>query len=237
MKELEGVTILVAEDDDGILSLLQTFFETHGATVYPEESGRDVLEHIAAFRPNLVLLDVVMPYADGFSLLGDLRSGGDFTPVIMLTDKSTVEDMVKGLDCGADDYIAKPFSTKELLARVKSVLRRVEMAHGGEKNETLGFGNVQINPLSREVVVAGTVILQLTKTEFDLLCYLVERKAKVASHTDLLNDVLGYKNPVETKALVMHIANIRKKMAKFGVLGGKIETVAGVGYMLKEEEV
>ncbi len=235
MKELEGVTILVAEDDYGILSLLQTFFEDHGATVYPEENGRDVLEHIAKFRPDVVLLDVVMPHADGFSLLTDLRKSGDSTPVIMLTQKSMVEDKIKGLEHGADDYVAKPFSTKELLSRVKSLLRRMETMRVAEKEEISAFGNVQINLLSREILVGGKA-LPLTKTEFDLLSFLVNRKGVVVSHADLLNDVLGYKNPVETKALVMHIANVRKKLAMAGVVGGKIETVAGVGYMFKEEK-
>lgn len=235
MKELEGVTILVAEDDEGILSLLKTFFDTHGATVHAEENGKDVLEHIALFRPDIVLLDVVMPYVDGFTLLAALREGGDTTPVIMLTDKSAISDKVKGLDCGADDYMAKPFSTRELLSRVKSLLRRAEKKSVADDSGQPGFGNLRINELSREILVDDTTPLRLTKTEFDLLSYLVERKATVASHTDLLNDVLGYKNPVETKALVMHVANIRKKMASAGVVGGKIETVAGVGYMIKEE--
>ncbi len=235
IEQLEGVTILVAEDDEGILSLLKTFFDTHGATVHTVIDGRSVKEKVKLFRPDIILLDVVMPYLDGISALSALRKSGDTTPVIMLTDKSAISDKVRGLDSGADDYMAKPFSTRELLSRIKSLLRRTGTKTRQKHRKVLSFGNVQIDMLSRQIFVDGNDKLQLTKTEFDLLCYLTERKSVVASHSDLLNDVMGYKNPVETKALVMHIANIRKKMMKMGVRGAQIRTVAGVGYMLKEE--
>lgn len=236
MSELENVKILVAEDDEGILSLLKTFFDSQGAVVYPEENGSQVFEHVKELKPDVVLLDVVMPFVDGLTLLSQLRDSGETVPIIMLTDKNTVDDKVKGLDLGADDYMAKPFSTKELLSRVKSVLRRTD-AHGFSAGDMpIEIGNIVINPLTREIIADGKTSLGVTKTEFDVLHYLALRKATVASHVDLLNDVLGYKNPIETKALVMHVANIRKKMAKAGVSGVRIETVAGVGYMIREEQ-
>ncbi len=233
MGELAGVTVLVAEDNDSLLSLLQTLFETHGASVHAEKSGRDVLAQVKCLRPDIILLDVVMPHVDGLTLLSRLRASGDHTPVIMLTEKMATEDKVTGLDCGADDYVTKPFSTRELVSRIKSVLRRGGI-RGEARRQIPAFGNVQINSQAREVLVDGTAV-RLTKTEFELFCYLVERKSMVAPHGDLLNEVLGYRNPVETKALVMHIANIRKKMANAGMAGGRIETVSGVGYILREE--
>ncbi len=234
MSELAGTKMLIAEDDEGILSLLRTFFESQSAEVFTEEHGRDMVARADEIQPDIILLDVVMPYVDGLTVLANLRADGNQTPVIMLTDKNTVDDKVAGLDHGADDYVAKPFSTRELLSRVKSVLRRSDVSAQNSIVSEMPFGNIVIKPLAREITVRESDFLKLTKTEFDLLLYLAERKACVASHVELLNNVLGYKNPVETKALVMHVANIRKKMAKAQVEGVKVETVAGVGYMFKE---
>lgn len=233
-QELSGISILVAEDDEGILTLLKSFLQSSGANVTVEEHGRDILTRVEEVQPDIILLDVVMPFVDGLTVLGNLRKAGCKIPVIMLTDKSTVDDKVKGLEFGADDYMTKPFSTKELLARIKSVLRRAEQDNNEERASLIEVGGIEIRPLSREVIVESGSTLQLTKTEFDLLNYLAQRKSEVVAHTDLLSHVLGYKNYVETKALVMHIANIRKKMAKAMLEGVRIETVAGVGYKLME---
>ena len=233
-KELDGVSILVAEDDTGIVTLLRSFFEQNGATVRIEDSGKYVLDRVKTFQPDIVILDVVMQYVDGLTALSLLRDSGDTTPVIMLTDQSTVDDKVTGLDRGADDYMTKPFSTKELLARVKSVLRRAAEVKNGNIEDIISIGTLEINPLAREIQIVGGPLAQFTKTEFDLLYYLAQKKTQVVGHGSLLNDVLGYKSDVETKALVMHIANMRKKMAKLSLDSVKIETVAGVGYKLIE---
>ncbi len=232
--ELEGVSVLVVEDDPGILNLLRTFFLSQGATVAIEQNGKDVLQRVDDFCPDIIVLDVVMPYMDGFTILESLRGRDNKTPAIMLTDKSTVNDKVKGLDFGADDYMTKPFSTRELLARVKNVLRRAGAIKNGDSSEQITVGSIQIILLAREVRLPNGKQLQLTKTEFDLLCYLARNKLKVVSHGTLLKDVLGYKSDIETKALVMHIANMRKKLAKAALEDVKIETVAGVGYKLLE---
>ena len=233
-KELDGVSILVAEDDTGIVSLLRSFFEQNGASVWVEYSGKNVLERVKTFQPDIVILDVVMPYMDGLTALSLLRESGNTTPAIMLTDKSTVDDKVMGLDCGADDYMTKPFSTKELLARVKTVLRRVAEGKEGVPKDKICVGTLEINPLAREIYILDGPPIQFTKTEFDLLYYLAQKKTQVVEHGSLLQDVLGYKSDVETKALVMHVANMRKKMAKSSLNSVKIETVAGVGYKLIE---
>ena len=233
-KELEGVSILVAEDDSGIVTLLRSFFEQNGAIVWVEENGQHLLERVHSFQPDILILDVVMPYVDGLTALATLRKSGDNTPAIMLTDLNTVEDKVTGLDYGADDYMTKPFSTKELLARIKTVLRRVAEIKGGSSEKIISMGSLEIDPLAREARMVNGGQIQFTKTEFDLLYYLAKRKTQAVGHTDLLNDVLGYKTDTETKALVMHIANMRKKMAKISIDSVKIETVAGVGYKLIE---
>ncbi|SDO41181.1 response regulator transcription factor [Desulforhopalus singaporensis] len=234
-KELEGVSVLVAEDDPGIRSLLCNLLESYGARVYLEEHGRDLIKRVKEQRPDILVLDIVMPIVDGFTILNRLRQEGDKTPVIVLSDRKTVEEKVKGLDSGADDYMTKPFSTKEFLARVKSVLRRVgEMDKDGERVEVV-IGSTTINLLSREIYLKNGDRLLLTRTEFDLLSYLAVRVDRVVPRGDLLCDVLGYKTKVETKALVMHIANIRRKMAQVALEDVKIETVSGVGYKVVEK--
>lgn len=230
--ELESVSVLVVEDDPGILNLLRTFFLSQGAKVAIEQNGKGVLQRVDEFCPDILILDVVMPYMDGFTILENLRESGNKTPAIMLTDKRTVDDKVKGLEFGADDYMTKPFSTKELLARVKNVLRRTRTFSSDQSVEEISVGSMQIMSLAREVRLPDGVKLQLTKTEFDLLHYLARKKLQVVSHGTLLKDVLGYKSDIETKALVMHIANMRKKIAKAALDNVKIETVAGVGYKL-----
>lgn len=232
--ELNGVSILVAEDDNGIVTLLRSFFEQNGANVCVEDSGKNVLKRVHTFKPDIVILDVVMPYVDGLTALSMLRNNGISTPVIMLTDKNTIDDKVTGLEYGADDYMTKPFSTKELLARVKTVLRRSSQLKQGDAGQSIKIGTIEINPMAREIDVIDGLSLELTKTEFDLLYYLARKKAEVVEHSALLHDVLGYKGDVETKALVMHIANMRKKMAKISLNSIKIDTVAGVGYKLIE---
>lgn len=232
--ELDGISILVAEDDVGIVTFLRTFFEQNGASVWVEYSGREVLEKVQGLKPDIIILDVVMPYVDGLTVLAQLRESGDTTPTIMLTDNSTVDDKVAGLDSGADDYMTKPFSTKELLARVKSVLRRRGVTEHVENDGSITIGGVEIDPMAREIKKSDGSFVKFTKTEFDLFYYLARSKSQVVRHTSLLEDVLGYKGDVETKALVMHIANMRKKMAKTALDAVKIETVAGVGYKLIE---
>ncbi len=229
---MEGFSVLVVEDDPGILNLLRTFFLSQGAKVAIEQNGKDVLQRVDDFSPDILILDVVMPYMDGFTILNNLRGCGNTTPAIMLTDKSTVDDKVKGLEFGADDYMTKPFSTKELLARVKNVLKRAGSEEKSTTPEQIDVGPLQIMSLAREVRLPNDQQLQLTKTEFDLLLYLAQKKLQVVSHGSLLRDVLGYKSDIETKALVMHIANLRKKLAKAALENVKIETVAGVGYKL-----
>ncbi|PIE72453.1 MAG: DNA-binding response regulator [Deltaproteobacteria bacterium] len=233
-RELDGISILVAEDDAGIAELLRSFFEQNGASVWVEYSGRDVMARTQEMQPDIVILDVVMPYLDGLTVLSQIRKNGIRTPAIMLTDNRTVDDKVAGLDTGADDYMTKPFSPKELLARVKALLRRRDLQTNAEELAVIRIGTITIDPLAREIRNDDGAFVPFTKTEFDLLYYLAQRKARVVEHTALLEEILGYKGDIETKALVMHIANMRRKMAKMSLDTVKIETVAGVGYKLLE---
>jgi DNA-binding response OmpR family regulator len=231
--EQEGVSILIVEDDPGILMLLRTFFTARGAIVSTEKDGRNVLARVEQNKPDLIILDVVMPHVDGLSALAVLRQTGLKTPVIMLTDQSTIDDKVKGLEFGADDYVTKPFSTRELLARAKSLLRRSMNNTNNTEDEILTVGKLQVQVLAREIIDGDGTRLHFTKTEFDLLCFLARKKNKAVSHAELLKEVMGYNNDIETKALVMHIANMRRKLQKMGDPGFKIVTIAGVGYKLE----
>ncbi len=231
--EQEGVSILIVEDDPGILMLLRTFFTARGAIVATEKDGRNVLARVEQNKPDIIILDVIMPHVDGLTVLGVLRQAGLQTPVIMLTDQNTIDDKVKGLEFGADDYVTKPFSTRELLARVKSLLRRIRQNDDNEENEILSVGRLQVQVSAREIVDEDGIKLHFTKTEFDLLCFLARKKNKAVSHAELLKEVMGYNNDIETKALVMHIANMRRKLQKMGDPEFKIVTVAGVGYKLE----
>ncbi len=229
---LRNVAILVVEDDPGIVKLLRKFLESSGAKVKVEQSGEFVIQTVDSFCPDIIILDVVLPYKDGFTILEQLRNNSSVVPVIMLTDRSTIDEKVKGLSAGADDYMTKPFSTKELSARIQTVLRRITDGKNNSARTDISIGTIRVDAKAREIILEDEEKLLLTKTEFDLVLFLAERKLQVVEHNVLLRDVLGYSSGVETKALVMHVANIRKKFARAALLDVKIKTVAGVGYKL-----
>lgn len=231
MSEQLNCTVLLFEDDPSIRAMLAAFFTNQGARVIAAEDGRDAMARIEAAQPDILLLDVIMPHRDGLAILQELRARNTELPVIMLTEKSGEDDKVTGLEHGADDYMTKPFSPKELLARTRAQLRRSRQpqpdgAHG------LRIGPIRIDPRAREAKLADGTLLPLTKTEFDLLSHLAARPGAVVTHGELLKEVMGYDPEVETKSLVMHIANIRRKIDRLCPLALTIKAVAGVGYKL-----
>lgn len=230
-KELVGRKLLVVEDDPGVINLLHTFLTSKGAEVIVLETGRAAVQRIEEAKPDLLILDIVVPYEDGFTILEKLRRSGNATPVILLTDKNSIDDKVKGLVGGADDYMTKPFSTRELIARIQNVFRHLG-GGGSIDNQQVVLGDLVIKEHARDVSLSGGESLALTKTEFDLFCYLVKNKEHAVPHATLLSEVMGYRGDIETKALVMHVANIRRKMLNMQVKRVAIETVAGVGYKL-----
>jgi len=234
-KELAGLKLLVVEDDPGIITLLHTFLSSKGAEVIILENGRTAVQCVEDARPDVLILDVIVPYQDGFTILEKLRRQGNSTPIIMLTDKGSIDDKVKGLGFGADDYMTKPFSTRELVARIQNVLRRFGSSSGTNGDACL-LGDLVIKKQAREVCLVGGESLAFTKTEFDLFSYLATNKENAVEHATLLSEVMGYRGDIETKALVMHIANIRRKMVNSKVKNVSIETVASVGYKLTVQE-
>jgi DNA-binding response OmpR family regulator len=179
-------------------------------------------------------LDIVLPYVDGLSVLDKLRSNSIQIPVILLTDKSSVEEKLTGFEHGADDYVTKPFSPKELWMRIQAILRRSQSATLANEHRILSVGNLSINPLTRMINLHDSTTLSLTKTEFDLLYFLADRKNQAVPHTVILEEVMGYSPTSQTKALVIHIANIRKKFDTQGEITLALQAVPGIGYKLIE---
>lgn len=235
MDSLSSCKILVFEDDAAIRSMLTDFFTGHGAVVASAADGKKSLERITKEQPDLIVLDVVMPYQNGLAVLRELRASGSRIPVLMLTEKDTVDDKVNGLELGADDYLAKPFDPRELLARARVLLRRTRQEENPEQSvrRPLQLESLRIDPVRREVAVHGVGPVPLTKTEFDLLWDLAGHAGTIRSYVQLMQEVLGYDPEVESRALSMHIANIRRKFEEIGVDKTiRIRTVVGVGYVL-----
>jgi len=234
MLEETSFKLLIVEDDPGIATMLDTFFTSHTVNTRIAPDGREALKLVASFDPDIIILDIVLPYMDGLSVLDTLQKRAIQTPVILLTDKNSVEEKLQGFEHGADDYITKPFSPKELWMRVQAVLRRCTNTDPNQKQHILAVGGLSINPLTRETVSTAGTPLTLTKTEFDILYYLVERKGQAVSHALILEKVMGYSPTIETKALVIHIANIRKKFDLQGIRYLELVAVPGIGYKIVE---
>ncbi len=226
--------ILVVEDDESIATMLSTFFESHDIKVIKASDGLAALEAVSNDPPELIILDLVMPHLDGFSFMKRLRETGNNTPVIMLTCQKDTSDKIKGLEVGADDYITKPFSLNELMARIKAIMRRCSSM---PRKIQFDIGSFSLDALKRTATNKlgdREVRIPLTKTEFDILHYLLARKGEVVSREELLEKVLGYDPQIETKTLIMHIGNLRRKLAENEVDEFTIKAVPGVGYRLEE---
>lgn len=216
-------SILVVEDEPNIASLVETYLSREGYAVTRVDDGAKALEAADRIRPSLVILDVMLPGIDGLEVCRRLRARSR-VPVIMLTAKDQEIDRVVGLELGADDYVTKPFSPRELVARVKAVLRRAEAAEEGP--ETLSLGIVAMD-LSRRETRVGDRKVDLTPKEFDLLAFLMRNRGIVFSRDRLLERVWGYERPVDTRTIDSHVRSLR---AKLGPDGDVVKTVRGVGY-------
>jgi two-component system, OmpR family, response regulator len=214
--------VLLIDDDAALLDVLSLAFEDAGHDVARARDGREGVDFIERDRPDLVVTDVNMPGIDGFSLCRRLREAGDLLPLILLTSRDDEIDEALGLELGADDYVAKPFSPRELMARVKAVLRRA--GTGGEPT-VLRTSDVELDLRAREVTVSGERI-RLTQKEFDLLSHLVAHPGVVYTREELLEHAWQLDYPGGTRTVDVHIAQVRRKLGRPDV----IETVHGVGY-------
>ncbi|MXW22492.1 MAG: response regulator transcription factor [Candidatus Dadabacteria bacterium] len=224
--------IAVVDDEKDILNLITHHLKREGYQVKSFQSGKDFLLYINSVPPDLVLLDIMLPGLDGLEICRILKSktSTESIPIIMITAKSTEADIVVGLELGADDYIVKPFRTRELVARVKSILRRYAMKDPGDG--TLRVGPLSINPASYEVSVYSRKI-DLTTTEFRILETLGEAEGKVFTRDQLLKrkPLWGDERVVFDRTIDVHIKNLREKL---GSAGKMIKTVRGIGYKLEE---
>ena len=219
--------ILLVDDEPSIIQLSRMYFERDGFRIEDVGDGEAALEAVAKLRPALIVLDVMLPKLDGFEVCRKLRASGDQTPIIMLTARDEDIDKIIGLELGADDYLTKPFNPRELIARVKAILRRSDNKKPVD-TDPIHRGDLTIIPASREVRVAGQV-LDLRTQEFDLLQTLAEQSGRVFSREQLLQLAWGFDFYGQTRTVDVHIAHLRKKLESSSV---KIETVTGVGYKL-----
>ncbi len=223
--------ILVIDDEKNIIDLVTAYLRQEGYTVHTAMDGPSGLKAARVFKPDLIVLDIMLPGMDGIELLTRLRRESDVY-VIMLTAKSEETDKIVGLSVGADDYLTKPFSPRELVARVKAALRRVRAGAGVPETGVLSFRHIRIDPGRRQVWVDDEPV-ELTAMEFDLLRTLAEHHGLVLSREQLLEQVWGYDFYGEERVVDVHIGHIRQKLGDERF----IVTVRGVGYRFEDEVV
>ncbi len=224
--------ILVVDDEEDLAELVRYNLTKEGFQVTCVGSGELALGEARSQVPDLIVLDLLLPKVDGLDVCKQLKSDPktQHIPIVMLTAKSEEVDMVTGLECGADDYITKPFSPRVLLARIRSVLRRRSKAAADDDPEALRIANLLIHPGRHEVLVNGTAI-DLTFTEFRLLHFLARKPGWAFSRSQIVDAVKGEDYPVTERSVDVQVVGLRKKL---GSMGTCIETVRGVGYRFKE---
>jgi DNA-binding response OmpR family regulator len=221
--------VLVVEDEPAIAELLRSYLARDGFDVVLAGDGESGLSAVVQRRPDAVILDVGLPGIDGTEVCRRLRAGGDWTPVLFVTARDDEVDRVLGLELGADDYVTKPFSPREVVARVRAVLRRRQPAPvAAVPEQRLQIGRLTMDAGSRRVQ-AGGVPVELTTTEFDLLLYLTERPGRVCPRDELLSGVWGYPAGTATRTIDVHIAQLRGKLGD----AVRLRTVRGVGYSIE----
>lgn len=223
--------ILVVDDEPDALELIDVNLRAAGFEVILADDGREALQKARAIMPDLIVLDVMLPETDGLEVCKTLRRENATAriPIIMLTARAAEMDRVLGLELGADDYITKPFSPRELILRVRNLLERAST--GVKKNEQIRLGNLVIDQPRHRVTHMGKA-LELTATEFKLVTVLAERRGRVQSREQLLRDVWGYETPIDTRTVDTHMRRLRDKL---GSAAKYLDTVRGVGYRFLEE--
>jgi DNA-binding response OmpR family regulator len=217
--------VLVVEDEPAIADLIRSYLVRDGFAAHVVGDGPGALTAIARDRPAVVILDVGLPGLDGTEVCRRMRAAGDWTPVLFVTARDDEVDRVVGLELGADDYVTKPFSPRELVARVKAVLRRGTPVAGTGRLEV---GGVVLDLQTRRSTVAGQPV-ELTTTEFDLLAHLMRRPGRVFPREELLTDVWGYPAGTPTRTVDVHVAQVRGKIGA----AARLRTVRGVGYAVE----
>ncbi|WP_073498763.1 response regulator transcription factor [Actinacidiphila paucisporea] len=233
--------IMVAEDDAKQAELIRRYLEYEGHTVTVVEDGRAALDELRRREPHLLLLDVMMPRADGLDVVRILRAERREVPVLMLTARSTEDDLLLGLDLGADDYMTKPFSPRELMARVRTLLRRRRGSDGSGpgpapvdvEDEALSVGALRVDPARHEVSVGGTPV-DCTPGEFRILAAMAAEPDRVFTRQRLLEELHGFEKYISDRSVDVHIMHLRKKIEPVPRRPARLLTVFGVGYKLTD---
>lgn len=224
--------ILVAEDDGKQARLVRIYLEREGNAVQVVGDGRAALEKARSSKPDLIVLDVMLPLVDGLDVCRILRAESD-VPILLLTARTTEEDMLLGLDLGADDYLTKPYSPRELTARVRALLRRSRKAAGSAEPAVLRVGAVVLDTARFEVRVAGQPVV-LTAKEFAILEALAREPGRVFTRAQILERVFGFDHDVQERTVDAHVMNLRRKLEADPGRPRHLETVYGRGYRLND---
>src|SRR5512136_3004179 len=229
-------TILVVDDDPTIRDVLERYLQREGFAVLTAADGQTALQKASSEKPDLVVLDLMLPHVDGWEICRRLRAEST-VPVLMLTARGEEYERILGLGLGADDYVTKPFSPGEVVARIQAIFRRIEMARSPAplSAETIHIGEIVIDPSVRQVTVKGQPVT-LTAKEFDLLHYLASHPRQVFSREQLLDQVWGYTYAGETSTVTVHVRHLREKIETDPANPRLIETVWGVGYRFNAGE-
>jgi two-component system OmpR family response regulator len=222
------IRVLVVDDEPNIVEVVTMALRFHGFTVEAAGSGRDALACVASFKPHLIVLDVMLPDMEGFDVAARLGAQRAGVPIIFLTARDSVEDKVRGLAGGGDDYVTKPFSLEELVARIRTILRRTGQA--APESGRLVFEDLELDEETHEVLRDGSLI-ELTATEFRLLRYLMLNPRRVLTRAQLLDHVWNYDFGGDGRVLETYVSYLRKKLDAHGP--SLIKTVRGVGYALQ----
>lgn len=228
---MSKLKILVVDDDEHIAELISLYLNKEGYETKEVYSGRKAIEEFSSFSPHLVLLDIMLPEIDGYQICREIRKISS-VPIIMLTAKGEIFDKVLGLELGADDYIVKPFDSKELVARVKAVLRRLDNKDENKSSNQIVVPNMTINPSTYIVTYHGTQ-LELPPKEFELLNFLAQHPNQVFTREQLLDKIWGYEFIGDTRTVDVHVKRLREKMPHEDVWS--IKTVWGVGYKFENK--
>lgn len=226
--------ILVVDDEEIVTEVVERYLRAESYEVQTAHDGLQALRITSEWQPALIVLDLMLPGMDGLEVCKRLRREST-VPIIILTAKGEETDRIVGLELGADDYIVKPFSPRELVARVKSVLRRSSNNTSRQPWEILTFGDLSINPSSREVSV-GKDLVELTAREFDLLFFLASHSGQVFTREQLMNQVWDYSYSAEFSTVTVHIRRLRKKIESDPMKPKFIKTLWGVGYKFEDKE-
>ena len=226
--------ILIADDHQGILDILKAYVIREGFTPILAHDGVEALNKFAEYSPVLLLLDVMMPGRDGFDVCREIRKSSN-VPIIMITARGEDGDRIMGLDIGADDYVVKPFSPGEVMARIRAILRRLDLTEEAQK-ETLRYPGLEINLTDYAVKMDGHPV-NLTKKEIEILWVLASNPGKVFSRDNLLNSVWGYEYYGDARTVDTHIKRLRAKMNRREDSLWDIRTIWGVGYKFEVDHV